>query len=228
MESSNLSKFEETLGVEELVYQSFLHEVKNPLSILKGNVSLMELSEPDLKESARWVSIKNNLNHLCNILDDFSTLSKMTTLEKSTYNVVTCITSVQAMFSGTSADRNIKINMGNEPTDRIMIHGDRSKIKHAMINLMKNAFEACKDGATVCIYGRQHEDHVALTVSDNGCGMNEDVKSTATSPFITYKENGTGLGLALVQWIVKQHGGQLKIESREGSGSRITMIFPTL
>lgn len=226
MESKILSNFEEKDGVEQIVYQSFLHEVKNPLSILKGNVSLMELSDPDLKESARWISIKNNLNHLCHLLDDFSTLNKMTTIEKTTYNVINCIYSVYAMFSSSSDDKNLNLCLGNAPDEKIMIHGDQSKIKHAMINLIKNAFEACHDGDTIRIHSESTEGFVSITVTDSGCGMTENVRTTATTPFITYKENGTGLGLALVHWVVKQHGGNLTIESEEGKGSKITMLFP--
>lgn len=109
------------------------------------------------------------------------------------------------------------------------IHGDASALTHAIMNLCVNAVDAMPEGGTLTI--RTHNvdaDQVEIVVEDTGCGMTREVLDRALDPFYTTKEvgKGTGLGLPLVFRMVKDHGGQLKIESAAGQGTRVKLLFP--
>lgn len=226
MHSINSMNDKTEKDMNSLVFQTFLHEVKNPLAILQGNISLMELYEAQLLDSKRWLSIKNNISHLCNLLNDFSALNKMTMLEKTKFNVVSCMYEVYNMFISLADQKSINFYIDNNFDDEVLLNGDQSKIKHGVINLIKNAFEACNAGDSIYIYCQYERNQVSIVVEDTGCGMTPTQARSVTTPFTTYKQNGTGLGLALVKWLTDNHNGELKIKSKADVGSQFTMLFP--
>ena len=107
--------------------------------------------------------------------------------------------------------------------------GDGSALTHALMNLCVNAVDAMNDGGTLTLRTRNiGRDQVEVMVEDNGTGMTTEVLKKAMDPFFTTKAvgKGTGLGLALVHTTVTAHGGDLKIDSQPGRGTRVTMTLP--
>ncbi len=104
---------------------------------------------------------------------------------------------------------------------------DAGQIQQALINLLKNAFEASSDAASVELAVSSGEGGVAtVTVADRGSGMTDDVLKNALLPFFSTKEKGTGLGLALCREIVEAHRGKLRVARREGGGMVISLTLP--
>ncbi len=127
--------------------------------------------------------------------------------------------------------------------ERGTITVDRGQVEQVLVNLVLNARDAMPDGGTLTIRTADEEltepvvghdgepavgPHVSLSVTDTGCGMSDEVQSRIFEPFFTTKDvgEGTGLGLATVYGIVKQSGGHVLVESREGHGSTFTILFP--
>jgi len=108
------------------------------------------------------------------------------------------------------------------------ITADRSQLQQVLINLMVNALQAMPEGGRLAIRTRSAEDSVALTVQDDGVGMDEEVKGQIFLPFFTTKDvdQGTGLGLAVVHGIVASHGGSIVVESELGRGSTFEVELP--
>jgi len=106
-----------------------------------------------------------------------------------------------------------------------------SQINQVFLNLLTNAAQATPDdGGRITIVSRMHgQDEVAVDIIDNGAGIPKDVLPKIFDPFFTTKSvgKGTGLGLSIVYKIVEQHGGQIKVHSREGVGTKFTVILPT-
>ena len=103
---------------------------------------------------------------------------------------------------------------------------DRFHLEQALLNLVLNALQATPPGGHVRVRSRSDERRLVVTVADDGDGMTSDVRQRASVPFFTTRENGTGLGLALVQRIATQAGGCVRIVSRPGEGTAVTLVFP--
>jgi PAS domain S-box-containing protein len=144
--------------------------------------------------------------------------------------------------SSVSSDTELLVEPSAEPA---WVIGDPSQLQQMVLNLVMNASEALEgdSGRIEVRLSRLDADrdqlasgyvdddlrtgrYVRLTVSDNGCGMDEDTASKAFDPFFTTKFTGRGLGLASVLGIVRGHGGAVSVESEPGSGSTFTILLP--
>jgi PAS domain S-box-containing protein len=103
---------------------------------------------------------------------------------------------------------------------------DAGQIKQALVNLIKNAMQATTHGGTLTVETGQNPDEVWVSVADTGGGIPRDQVNHIFEPFYTTKEKGTGLGLMIVQRIVRQHGGHIELESREGQGTTFRIWLP--
>jgi PAS domain S-box-containing protein len=103
---------------------------------------------------------------------------------------------------------------------------DPNQIKQALVNLIKNAMQATRRGGTLAIGTGQNTEEVWVSVADTGGGIPADQVNLIFEPFYTTKKKGTGLGLMIVQRIVRQHGGHIELESRVGQGTTFRIWLP--
>jgi signal transduction histidine kinase len=103
---------------------------------------------------------------------------------------------------------------------------DGDQIFHAVINLLRNAVHAMPQGGVVHIRVRGVPYGVEIAIVDTGVGMSEDVLAHAQEAFYTTKTNGSGLGLTIASLIARDHNGELRIDSREGDGTTVTLRLP--
>jgi signal transduction histidine kinase len=127
----------------------------------------------------------------------------------------------QALVAGVNIE--IRTEMGNVPT----VPGNEAELREMIVNLIFNAVDAIPKRGTVTIQTEQQGRWVAVTVSDDGLGMTEEVKARCLEPFFTTKEDlGTGLGLGSVYGIVRRHEGEIDIQSEPGRGTSICVSLP--
>jgi signal transduction histidine kinase len=123
--------------------------------------------------------------------------------------------------------RNRRLDVNVEVGQKIpSILGDRGQIKQVFFNLIKNAMEAMQPSGQLRVLARSDDEFVYLQFIDTGSGISEDELSRILQPYYTTKKEGHGLGMMIVQRIIRDHGGQLGIESRKGEGTAITLQFP--
>ncbi|MBN1105028.1 MAG: PAS domain S-box protein [Deltaproteobacteria bacterium] len=103
---------------------------------------------------------------------------------------------------------------------------DENLIKQALLNLIKNAQHAMEGGGVLTVNCVLKEDHIVLSIGDTGSGMPREVQEKIFEPYFTTKDTGTGLGLTVVYKIIKEHGGEIDIHSREGEGTTFFLSFP--
>ncbi len=103
---------------------------------------------------------------------------------------------------------------------------DASQMKQAFYNLIRNACQAMPDGGLLTIASDCTDHEVRLTFSDTGKGISTGHMSNLFQPFFTTRKSGTGLGLLIVRRIVREHGGEIELESREGEGTKVTIYLP--
>lgn len=228
MKYIDVSNQKEDTDLTQMMLDSFLHEIKNPLSVLNGNVKLLELTDPELMSSMKWTSLKNNINHLCNLVNDFSTINKTMDIKLETFDILSVLNEVTSMFYTAAKEKGIHIDAQINTDSQLLILGDLNKIKQAVINLIKNSIEACDDCDQIILRAELHDNHLDITVNDTGLGMSQYEMEHVTTPYVSFKDYGTGLGLALVKWVVNQHHGELLVHSKKHCGSTFIMRLPVL
>jgi two-component system, sporulation sensor kinase E len=103
---------------------------------------------------------------------------------------------------------------------------DPAQVKQVLVNLIKNALQAMTRGGVLTLCTEKREDGVCLVVSDTGGGIPHDLLSRIFEPFYTTKKKGSGLGLMIVQRIVRDHGGRIQLESNVGQGTTFRIWLP--
>lgn len=198
------------------------HEIGNPLTILKGFLQLFESGTIPKKE---YINImKDELDRIEEIASDILVLAKPDRLKFSEENIVEIIKHVVNLMSTDAFKKSIKIYI-NYINDKIIVNCIKNQIKQVFINLLKNAIEAMDKGDIV-INVKEYDQYVEISVSDNGPGFEEEILKKIGEPFITTKENGTGLGIVVTKRIIENHNGTFTIDSVEGNGTTITIVLP--
>jgi two-component system sensor histidine kinase HydH len=187
------------------------HEIRNPLTAVKGFASLLlrELS-PHTKE-ARWASrILEGVNETDAIIASLLSFARPERLRLELVDARALVGEAVAMALGATGERHerwlVEVECGE-----IRIRADRIQLRQALRNLIANAIEAQPSGGRVRVVIETRASEVLLSVADAGPGIAQEVASHAAEPFFTTRAEGTGLGLALVHTIVQLHGGRLEI-----------------
>ena len=207
------------------------HEIKNPLGSIGIHIQLIQKAIGNRKtietESIKeYITVINEeIDRLNRIVVDFlfAVRPMDTHLEDNDINVV--IRELLDFLKYELDEANVKLETSfADQLPRIKI--DPKYIKHALLNLIKNALYAMPNGGTLRIETGRREDTVYVKVIDNGVGIPEENIDKIFEPYFTTKDFGTGLGLTLVYKIVKEHQGDISVRSKEGEGTEFTLNFP--
>ncbi len=201
------------------------HEIKNPLSGIRGAAQLLESVVPD-EDRALTRLITEETDRIVSLVDRMEIFSDERPIDRTAVNIHVVLDHVKAIAKNGFASR-IKIFEDYDPS-LPPVFGNRGQLIQVFLNLVKNAAEAIgsdgsgeitlstafRPGMRLSVPGSQ--DRVSLPlefcVRDNGSGVSEDIRPILFDPFITTKQNGSGLGLALVAKIVGEHGGVIECE----------------
>ena len=164
---------------------------------------------------------------LCHECTNLLTYARPMRLQCDWFDVETLLNSVKDVVAGSAAERGVNLSI-NLPEPKFRINGDIRQLRQVLINLGRNAVDACAKGGHVSIDGALQRRDVFLTVSDDGCGIAPEDISSIFDPFFTRKEGGTGLGLSLSHKIVGAHGGEILVNSKLNAGTIIKVVLPQL
>lgn len=215
----------EKLNVVGELAAGIAHEIRNPLTSLKGFTQLLEnkfSTESDyvdimISEIDRINTIVGELLLLAKpSIDDFRDVKLGSLLQ----NVITLM-SAQANLHG------VLIEESNlQELNATSIYGVENKLKQVFINIIKNAIEATDDGGSVKLTGKRESANVVISIKDSGNGIPCHILHNIGKPFFTTKEKGTGLGLMVSKSILESHHGDLKINSIDGIGTTVDIVLP--
>ncbi|MBS4174905.1 PAS domain S-box protein [Bacillus sp. FJAT-49736] len=213
----------EKLSVAGQLAAGIAHEVRNPLTAIKGFLQLLQ-SEP-LTHSNYFDIIGSEIDRIELILSELLVLAKPQDLKFEMKKLVVIIEHVKALIDTHAIMKNIVINTYYE-CEELMIKCDENQLKQVFINLLKNSIEAMPDGGTVTIEMKKHgPDKVKMLFKDTGNGIPEHLLKKIGQPFFTTKENGTGLGFMISKQIIENHQGTIHIWS-DSKGTIIEVILP--
>jgi signal transduction histidine kinase len=202
------------------------HEIRNPLSSLKGFTQLQKESYPNTNDY--YPIMIQEIDRISGIVNDLMYLGKPSSIkfEKGSMEAILeytlAITHQQAESSGVTV--NTLINGQIPPLDC-----DEKKLKQVFINLIKNAIESMSEGGTIKItVVVTNANNLSISIEDEGCGIAEEDIDNLGEPFFSRKLDGTGLGLLVTKQIIKDHKGQFNIKSTLGKGTIVELILPII
>jgi PAS domain S-box-containing protein len=222
----------EALSAMARLALNLAHEIRNPLNaaILQLHVLGRHVDRLPVDEEARAALrqktqiVGDEIQRLSRLLTDFLSLARPRDPVRELVDLGKLVCGVLDLEQGSAADRGVAVD--RMLPDECAVFGDPEKLRQMVLNLVMNALEAMKEGGQLRVRVSNDGEHVRLVVEDTGVGIEPAAMAQVFDPFFTTKEAGTGLGLSIVRKIVDQHGGEVRIESERGAGTRATVIFP--
>jgi len=201
---------------------SIAHEIRNPLTTVRGFLQLLA-KKPELAPYRKFTDLMTQeIDRACGIITTYLSLSRTaaTTKRCCLATVVQCFAPV---LNAEALVKSMRICYSLHSTTHIM--ANEAELRQLLTNLVKNALESMPLGGTVRLETWELADTVCLSVRDEGCGIPSELIPKLGTPFLTTKENGTGLGLAVCYRIAERHGAKITVDSSP-LGSTFTVSFP--
>lgn len=209
------------------------HEIGNPLNSLHIHLQLMERKVRKLdgkvkEELQEAIDISRaEITRLDSIVTQFLQAIRPSKPILHPENVNAIVEEALRFFGPEIEDRDIVVEAELRP-DLPLLELDRDQMKQVFYNVIKNSFEAIKRRGILRIRTDTDATHVNISFTDTGGGMSAESLSRVFEPYFTTKTSGSGLGLLIVRRIVREHGGEMAIESNEGKGLTLTIRLPYL
>ncbi|MCQ6279027.1 ATP-binding protein [Bacillus sp. EB600] len=202
------------------------HELRNPLTAIKGFIQLMRENKQTVKDEFLDV-IDAELESLNHIAGELMILAKPQVQNFSELNVIQLLNEVVFLLEPEAFRQGIKVTKKFE-SQFAPVYGEKYQLKQVFINLIKNALDALngRSNEEITIKCELLTTETIVTISDNGCGIPKEILDKIGEPFYTTKEKGNGLGLLVSYRIIKNHNGTIECTSEEGNGTSFIIHFP--
>lgn len=198
------------------------HEIKNPLAVIKGYLSIFDPYDSDkcLKyKNILEIEVENALN----VLKDFSSINHLD-IKKNNINYYDLLMEAKETILPFFNDKNIKLNI-NSPRE-LFVNADYNRMKQVLINILKNSTEALSDNGKINIKSYIENNKLITIIKDNGHGMDKETIDNLFTPFYSKKSFGTGLGLCLSKEIIELHNGTIKYTSKLNLYIEVKIVIP--
>ncbi len=220
----------ELITKEKLASVGFLtagiaHEINTPLTGIKSYCQFLKKSVENSENLKLIEEIEKQADRMKILITSLLNFSREGKGVKTEFKIRDSIKESLAIIDYYIKKKRIKINInGSNPT----IFADRTKITQVFLNLIKNSIDASKEDSLIELSIREHNDFIEISIIDQGEGISKDNLPYIFDPFFTTKGigKGTGLGLSIVYSIIKEHGGDIEVESKVGVGTKFTIKFP--
>ncbi len=203
------------------------HEIKNPLTALKTFAEYLPRKKDDdafINKFSRIVKSEvDRIDHLVHQLLDFA---KPAPLQPRPVNIHELFDDILDFLNNEFVKRKINIQKNYDSNTALSIHADPVQLKQAFLNIFLNAIDALAADGKITITTTLKEIWVEIMIQDTGCGISKEDLTHIFDPFFTKKDHGTGLGLSVTHGIIKQHQGQIHVESVVGKGTKFTIKLP--
>lgn len=213
----------EKLSIAGQLAAGIAHEIRNPLTAIKGFLQIMQ---PEYKKHQQYFNIVfSELDRIEVILSELLILAKPQEKKFKKANMVTLLQDV-AMLLETQANLNsVSIEQIHEEKD-LSLFCDQNQLKQVFINLFKNAIDAMPKGGNVKVHTKKQNGKIHIMVKDEGEGIPSELMERIGEPFLTTKEKGNGLGLMITYKIIEDHNGTIVVDSKLNEGTTFIVELP--
>jgi signal transduction histidine kinase len=230
----------ERVAAWQEIARKIAHEIKNPLSPIQISIETLrkvyERSHPDFKSIFResTATILEEVEKIRNIVQEFSDFARMPEPEYELVDLKEVIGKAVRLFKPQLGNAKLELRLDDVP----QIEADPEQLHRALVNLIGNALDAIGGSGSLSITLEQMSSRTVrgrkrgktrflkISVVDDGPGVSEEDMQKVFTPYFTTKEDGTGLGLVIVQKIIEQHKGRLNFRSAQGGGTAVEIILP--
>ncbi|MGD8191331.1 PAS domain-containing sensor histidine kinase [Brevibacillus ginsengisoli] len=222
--TEDLLRNSEKLSVIGQLAAGIAHEIRNPLTALRGFIQLLKKQSAD--NQSYYDVMLSELDRINYIASELLVLSKpqITSFRKN--ELISMLKSVLTIIETQAIMNNVQI-FTDFQSDHMYIHSVDNQLKQVFMNILKNGIEAMPHGGEFIIHASKIDsEHIILRFIDNGIGIRKELLEKLGEPFYTTKANGTGLGLMVSKKIITEHNGSLLITSEEGEGTTVEIILP--
>lgn len=223
----------ERLAVVGRMAANVAHEIKNPLGTIVLNAEMLEeeLGRWDPGETAEGREllgvIKSELDRLIEVVEEYLQFARLPVVKLEPGSVNEVVSDLLSFLKEEVAERNVLLVEDLQP-DLPPAEVDAKQLRQALLNIVKNSFEAMPQGGKLTVTSVEREGRVEITVADTGKGISEDHLDLVFTPFFSTKHGGTGLGLSITSHIIKEHRGTIGFQSYPDLGTTFTIRIPLL
>lgn len=221
----------EKLSTVGVLAAGIAHEIGTPLGVVRGRAELMlGKTEPESANARGLRVIIDQIDRVSRIIQELLDFSRVDVARTDGVDLRATLETVGELLRLELASREVSLVVDVEDALPLLA-ADRDRLVQVLVNLVVNARDAMESSAfprTVTVSARAEEGQVRMVVSDTGAGIPGDALHRIFDPFFTTKKRGqgTGLGLAVVSQIVRNHGGRVDVWSEPGVGTRFELIWP--
>jgi two-component system sensor histidine kinase HydH len=204
------------------------HEVRNPLSSIKGFATLLGSRFPEQSEEAEAARLLvNEVERLNRSITELLTYARPLPLSVAEVEIEPFIAASLKLIQSDAKELSVAVHQ-QVALRRKQVRLDKDRLNQVLLNLYLNSLQAMEQGGELEVSVREGSSPgtVEISVRDTGCGIAEDHLERVMDPYFTTKPEGTGLGLAMVYKIIDEHGGTISIASKEGKGTTVTIVLP--
>jgi two-component system sporulation sensor kinase A len=223
-QNEDLLRRTEKLSVIGELAASIAHEIRNPLTTIKGFIQYLQ---PEISDNSVFTDIMlTELDRINFIVSELLVLAKPQNLHVKPILLHSIIENVVQLLKSEANLKNIAIMKKFENTT-VAVNCEENQLKQVFINIMKNSLDATSANGEICIQTKLlSANQVLIRFSDNGCGISKELLARLGEPFYTTKEKGTGLGLLVSNKIIKDHQGSINITSEINKGTIVDITLP--
>lgn len=210
------------------------HEFKTPVNIIYSAIQIQDLKKNcnDINEILKFNSIiKQNCHSLIRLIDNFIDSSKVTeqkyNLNLKCLNIVSLVENITMSIICFAEMKGIEVVFDTEEEEFFAL-ADKDLFERGILNILSNSIKYNKENGKINVFVRRIEDNIIIEVQDSGIGIPKEKQKCIFNRYERVKSSkeGSGLGLNILQEIVKKFNGEIKLESEEGVGTKVTLIIP--
>ncbi|ARJ20173.1 two-component sensor histidine kinase [Bacillus mycoides] len=226
VEMMNNMKETENLAVIGTMSTTIAHEIRNPLTALKGFTQMQK--ERNSADTMSYEIMLQEIERINGFVSELMLLGKPKPTNYEWCNIGEILLYVVQLMESYATQYKVKFNLqvdGNLP----VINGDDKQLKQVLLNIIKNGIESMPGGGNIQILAYEKAgENLCISVEDQGLGIENEKIEKIGKAFYTTKENGTGLGLMITYKIIEEHQGSIAIESSIGIGTKVEIYLPTV
>lgn len=202
-------------------------ELKNPLTALQGYSHFLEKKKDDPEFMLKYKEMQESqLAKINELLEHLTEYSNPTPLSTQMVLMTKMLNEIIGLMKSSLNENKVELVRDFKAPETIHLNVDPAQLRQALTNIIINAVEAMPKGGTLTVSTAQAEDKYRITLRDTGCGMNKEALGKVFDPFFTTKQGHSGLGLSIVQGIVENHNGKVRVHSEEGKGAEFALELP--